>query len=643
MSTTLKDLKKKRASYKAKLTQFKKYFDSISVCSKLSSSHIAELNLRLEKIEEMYNEYDSIQLSIETQMDISDNDEYQEREDFEQQYFKTVASARDLLSRNSSAEAADVKASVTSSGFAGGGLSLKLPIIHLPTFSGRLQDWLEFHDTYNSLIHTNDNIPKINKFHYLRSALKDTAKQVIGLLDFSASNYDVAWQTLCERYHNDRLLISNHIQSLLDIETIPKESSTALRSLIDTINKNLRALNTLNIQTNNWDVLIIHMASSKLDVVSSRAWKEHINFSKDLPTLEIFITFLKGQAELLESVEHTSARRRHSEPLNTRTRTFITNTQSTTQKCSYCQQPHPIYQCLKFKSLSLHVKLQKVKQLNLCSNCLRQGHEVSQCKFGPCRICNKMHNTMLHTDNPMDQHPSSTLTNELNERIVLSSHDTSLYEDACLNEDTHLQDHTCSTEQNDISLIPEEEQTEQNIVLSSTLSHSCVLLSTALIDVIDQDGIKHTVKAILDNGSTTNFITEELSKTLKIPIRSASAKVEGLNCKPLYLDKRTSIKLSSRTEAFTQEIDCLIVPHITQFLPTKQIDLTTFSIPPHIDLADPEFHVPSKISILLNAEVFWKILGKDRISLGENMPTLTETKFGWLVSGNVSAQRNKIY
>lgn len=640
MSINVKELKKKRASYKSKLTQFKKYYDSISTCSILSSSHSSELNLRLEKIEEMYNEYDSIQLSIETQTDISDEGEYQEREEFEQQYFKTVASARDLLHRNSTAGPVDIKSSVTGSATNGGGLSLKLPIIHLPTFSGQRQDWLEFHDTYNSLIHTNDNIPKINKFHYLRSALKDTAKQVIGLLDFSASNYDIAWQTLCERYHNDRLLISNHIQSLLDIESIPKESSTALRSLIDAINKNLRALNILNIKTDNWDVLIIHMASSKLDVTSSRAWKEHINFSKELPTLEKFITFLKGQAELLESVEHTSTRRRHSEPLNTRTKTFITNTQSTSIKCNYCQQPHLIYQCLRFKSLPLHVKLQKVKQLKLCSNCLRQGHEINQCKFGPCKICNKMHNTMLHTDEPKDSQSASTLINKENERTLVASHEDTSNEDACLNEVTYSHNQEGSIEHLDIESAFEE-HVDQDIVLSSTITHSHVLLSTALIDVLDNNGGKHTVRALLDNGSTTNFITEELSEILKLPIRSASARVEGLNCKPIYLHKRASLKLSSRTEVFSQEINCLIVPQITQLLPTTQIDISTISIPSHINLADPGFNVPSKISVLLNAEVFWGILGNNRISLGKNMPILSETKLGWLVSGNVPTQNNK--
>lgn len=636
MPSTVKELIKKRGSYKAKLTQFQSFLSSISSCVTLGSAHKAEINLRLDKIEEMYHEYDSLQLAIEAQTDISEIEEvYREREEFEQRYFSAVASARDMLSGSNSAEPSDGDQSVTGSA-AGGGLSLKLPIIHLPTFSGQLQDWLEFHDTYNSLIHCNDAIPKINKFHYLRSALKDTAKQIICSLDFSASNYDVAWQTLCERYHNDKLLIGNHIQSLLDIDTIMKESSTSLRSMVDTINKNLRALNTLKINTENWDVLIIHIASSKLDTISSRAWKEHINFCKELPTLDKFITFLKGQADLLESLERTGARRRHSEPINAKTRSFITNSSSTTMKCNYCKQPHPIYQCLKFKSLALHAKMQKVKQLNLCANCLRQGHNINECKFGPCKICGKRHNTMLHSDNSQ---ATSTSTKET-ERIVLASlQGTTSHEGMHSHEDTYPYEQVHAHEHDDSEPLIEEEDQEQDVVLSSTKRGSYVLLSTALIDIRGSDGVKHTVRALLDNGSTTNFITEELSKKLKLPIKSASTTVEGLNCKTQYINKRSSINLCSRTETFTQEVDCFIVPQITQFLPTAPIDITLLCIPAHLKLADPSFHIPSEISVLLNAEVFWNVLGKNRIYLGKNMPTLSETRLGWLVSGVVPTKR----
>lgn len=275
------ELKRKRSSYKSKLTQFKSYLSLLSSCEKPSPAQLSDLNLRLTKIEEWYGEFDALQIEIESCMDISESDSEKEflyREQFETEYFATVGRARELVSRFSSAQPGKDDASTSSAAgtvLTAGTPTLNLPVIQLPTFSGDFEDWLRFHDTFTSLIHSNDSIPKINKFHYLQSSLKDKAANVIGSIDFSAKNYDIAWQLLCERYHNNKVLINNHIQALFDIEPITKESSGALRNLIDSLNKNLRALESLDINTNNWDTLIIHMLSSKLDNTTNRHWKEY--------------------------------------------------------------------------------------------------------------------------------------------------------------------------------------------------------------------------------------------------------------------------------------------------------------------------------------------------------------------------------
>lgn len=69
-----------------------------------------------------------------------------------------------------------------------------------------------------------------------------------------------------------------------------------------------------------------------------------------------------------------------------------------------------------------------------------------------------------------------------------------------------------------------------------------------------------------------------------------------------------------------------------------RFDISKFDIPKNLRLADPSFNVPSEIDLLLNAEIFWKILGTKRISLGKNKPVLIDTRVGWLVSGVVHKQ-----
>ncbi|KAJ8720679.1 hypothetical protein PYW08_006144 [Mythimna loreyi] len=94
--------------------------------------------------------------------------------------------------------------------------SIKLPTIKLSTFDGTYSKWLEYRDTYDALIHKHENIDPINKLHYLRSSLEGSAALIINLLSFCSDNYILAYDLLCQRFNNTRLLISNHMKALFN-------------------------------------------------------------------------------------------------------------------------------------------------------------------------------------------------------------------------------------------------------------------------------------------------------------------------------------------------------------------------------------------------------------------------------------------
>ena len=83
------------------------------------------------------------------------------------------------------------------------------------------------------------------------------------------------------------------------------------------------------------------------------------------------------------------------------------------------------------------------------------------------------------------------------------------------------------------------------------------------------------------------------------------------------------------------------MPSITSNVPSQQLDLSQFKFPSNICLADPNFHSPSGIDMILGADVFWDLLGSQRIKLGQGQSTLTlcETKLGWLVCGSISSRQ----
>ena len=113
--------------------------------------------------------------------------------------------------------------------------SLKLPAIKLPIFSGQYDRWISFSDMFKAMIHENDSLPEIQKFHYLKSSLSGEAEHLVSNLPMTANNYTVAWKLLVERYENNCLIATSHIRQLLGLKRLHKESTSEFAELVKTI------------------------------------------------------------------------------------------------------------------------------------------------------------------------------------------------------------------------------------------------------------------------------------------------------------------------------------------------------------------------------------------------------------------------
>jgi len=110
---------------------------------------------------------------------------------------------------------------------------IRLPKIELPTFSGQYEDWYTFYDVFNSLIHSNDALNDVQRFHYLKSALKGEAAENIAALEISGINFTNAWSRLKERYDNPKLSIQTHISAIFQLPVVKKENGTAIRQVLE--------------------------------------------------------------------------------------------------------------------------------------------------------------------------------------------------------------------------------------------------------------------------------------------------------------------------------------------------------------------------------------------------------------------------
>lgn len=618
---SLKTLIKKRSSIKSKLTIYSNYLNLVKSSAAVSELQRLDLEERFNKFEALHSEFDAFQTQIEV---LSDDDEsaLTEREDFDRQFFNLVALTRSLLgvsANNGATSEAGFKDADSGAHVSFRNSFVRLPKIDLPHFDGNYQCWLEFRDTFGSLIHDNTSISDINKFHYLRASLQGNAALIIKNIDFKADHYNIAWDLLCERYNNNHLLVNNHLQALFDAEPIKTESSISIRNLVDIINKNIRALTTLKRPAQHWDDIIIYLMIKKLDLLTARNWEEHRNntLGED-PTLIQFCSFLSRKADWLESVEvnqpslgsNTIVALNNSHDSNKiDSKSNQTNKKQDNKiknsKCPLCSQVHNLFKCESFRNLSVENRIQKATELKVCMNCLRFGHNSNKCKFSHCRYCKVKHNTLLHLNSNEPQLASNPLPSAMPSTMPSAS-------------------------------------PSSNVVLSAnslqlhTSAH--VLLSTAMVNVIGVTGKKYTARLLLDNGSTANFVTQSLSEKLGLLRRGTSTKVTGINNHISTSTQSCRLTMESLCCAFTADIECHILPEITKVLPTSFVHIKHVPIPSGLQLADPNFNVPSVVDILVGAEVFWNVIGTKTIDLGKNLPKLCETKLGWLVSGSISQQ-----
>jgi hypothetical protein len=68
-------------------------------------------------------------------------------------------------------------------------VKVRLPQLSIPKFSGNLQDWVTFKDTFLSLVGDSITIPNIQKFHYLLSATNGDAKRVTQHISVSEQGF----------------------------------------------------------------------------------------------------------------------------------------------------------------------------------------------------------------------------------------------------------------------------------------------------------------------------------------------------------------------------------------------------------------------------------------------------------------------
>lgn len=600
----IKTLKLRLKSLMASLNLIKSFVDGFD-----EETHSDEVPVRLESLTKLWSDYNAVQNELET-LDESAIDAYlKERMTLESSYYRVKGF---LLAHNKSTLNQTIPATNQSQAQLPPS-QVRLPDVKLPVFDGKLENWLVFHDLYISLVHSSTALSNIQKFYYLRSSLSHTALQLIQSISISAVNYPVAWNLLLQHFQNTARLKQSYVDALFDFSALKRESATELHSLVEKFEANVKVLHQLGEHTEHWDILLIRMLSIRLDSTTRRDWEEYSS-SKNAVNFGDLTEFIQRRVSVLQSLQtkiiDTPPNNQMKKPAQRSVSSHGAN-QASPRKCHVCSDHHPLYLCGSFSKLSTEEKDKEVRRHQLCRNCLRKGHHSKDCSSSSnCRKCRGRHHTLLCSNESSPQSTSKSVSPQQAKPIEASQVTDSPTTSASAK---IVESVNCS---------------------AAGHKQRTVLLATAVIILVDDSGVEHLGRALLDSGSECCFITERFSQRMKAQRRKIYLPISGIGQSSTQAKQKFTTTVRSRVGEYCTRVEFLVLPRVTIDLPSASVDTSTWNLPPGIQLADPSFDSTNPVDIIIGAEIFFELFRvAGRIPLGDQRPVLINSVFGWVVSG----------
>ena len=172
------------------------------------------------------------------------------------------------------------------------------------------------------------------------------------------------------------------------------------------------------------------------------------------------------------------------------------------------------------------------------------------------------------------------------------------------------------------------------------MTNSSVVLQTTTAYARGKGGTKdEQVRILFDSGSQRSYITKDLKNRLGLK----TAKTETLNlntfgAKIYRKQKCEVVELSLyKFGNKTVNITALTFPTICSTLLTK-VDLNKYESLKSLQLASDPSHDNKPIDVLIGSDFYWHFVTGNVIG-GETGLVVIESKFGWILSGAVKAER----
>ena len=272
-------------------------------------------------------------------------------------------------------------------------------------------------------------------------------------------------------------------------------------------------------------------------------------------------------------------------------------------RCAYCGSLHYSASCDKVLDCESRKKI--LASSKRCFNCLRKGHNNSQCMSEKnCRHCKKRHH--------------QSICDQVHTKVNVS-----------------MTDESASSETSSTTT------SATTTTINANVQPKTVLLQTARAVALNDKGkISTPVRILFDTGSQRSYVTESLRSKLKLKSVQherlnlntfGEARYKSQNCNLVHL----RLKRPGSSHDETIDISALTFPVICSPLPTRV--QTNFAHLEGLKLADDFDGSQDTIDVLVGSDFYWDIVIGDIVS-GDG-PTAISSKLGWLLSGPVKGTK----
>ena len=478
----------------------------------------------------------------------------------------------------------------------------RLPKLVLPRFKGDVKDWSAFWDSFKSAIHDNNDIPKVDKFNYLKSLLEGTAFKTVQGLTLTDRNYDSAIQLLKERFGNPQQIISAHMEGLLKVSICTGDRPGSLRAVYDKIMVHIRGLETLGVTSEQYGSMLIPVIMTKFpsDIrlrIARETGREAWRITPLLTTLRQEVEAREASEGSTINVMKTPAQQSRP-PSNSTASSLVANSYNV--RCVYCNASHFSASC--DKVVDVKDRRDILIKKGRCFNCLKANHKTRECSSTKtCRLCHKKHhqsicNSLLPQAEPFA--PSSSSTQ---------------------------------------SIVPSQDVKNSVTTTSTNNGGRTVLLQTARAIATNNDTNSTTqVRILFDSGSQRSYVTERVCAKLRLnPIHTEKLQVNTFGgehfktkqCKLVRFDIHKPERVT--LTAISYPMICSTLPSIMKV--DKYAHLSS------LELADcPGDTGIDAIDVLVGSDYYWNFVTGETCR-GTDGPVAIRSRLGWLLSGAVDS------